>query len=266
MNSDLTNHLIYSLRIGGSYSTLDIANMISRTPQFVTQRGGVINTSGDNYLILLITLKKNSNATQYADSIHGNILCWEAPKNQKYAENRIEDINTQTFIMVRNQPRDNYFYLGRGFPIRKQIFPLGFSSKIQFNLFELNIVNQEDLVIPEIFEEDISSNFITERQRLITTRETQYKYRHDALKLWNNQCAITKIDEPKILIASHIKPWRESNNSEKMDPKNSIILSPNYDKLFDLGYITFNPDNGKIILSDKIDSNNWKKLKIKDDT
>ena len=50
-----------------------------------------------------------------------------------------------------------------------------------------------------------------------------------------------------------------------MDPKNSIILSPNYDKLFDLGYITFNPDNGKIILSDKIDSNNWEKLKINDD-
>lgn len=58
--------------------------------------------------------------------------------------------------------------------------------------------------------------------------------------------------EPKVLVAGHIKPWRESTNPERVDPHNALALSPNYDKLFDLGFITFKPTNGKIVLSDKI--------------
>ena len=48
--------------------------------------------------------------------------------------------------------------------------------------------------------------------------------------------------------SSHIKPWRESSSQVRIDPNNSLLLSPNYDKLFDRVVISFNPDNGKIIL------------------
>ena len=36
-----------------------------------------------------------------------------------------------------------------------------------------------------------------------------------------------------------------------MDPANSIILSPTFDKLFDKGFITFLPENGHIKISEK---------------
>lgn len=51
-----------------------------------------------------------------------------------------------------------------------------------------------------------------------------------------------------ILMASHIKPWRVANNDERLDLFNELLLLPNYDKLFDRGYITFK-SNGEMICS-----------------
>lgn len=50
----------------------------------------------------------------------------------------------------------------------------------------------------------------------------------------------------------------------RVDPKNSLILSPTYDKLFDLGLITFKPNSGKIELSSRIAPKDWDKLKVDD--
>ncbi|MBS4050496.1 MAG: HNH endonuclease, partial [Methylomonas sp.] len=52
------------------------------------------------------------------------------------------------------------------------------------------------------------------------------------------------------LIASHIKPWCKSSNSERIDPHNGFLLLPNLDKAFDLGFITFT-DSGEICISSK---------------
>ncbi|NYT27659.1 MAG: HNH endonuclease [Candidatus Thiodubiliella endoseptemdiera] len=49
-----------------------------------------------------------------------------------------------------------------------------------------------------------------------------------------------KIDNSRLLTAGHIKPWSHSSNEEKLNPKNGILLSPLFDKLFDMrvGLIT----------------------------
>jgi predicted restriction endonuclease len=52
----------------------------------------------------------------------------------------------------------------------------------------------------------------------------------------------------KFLIASHIKPWRDSNNEEKLDGNNGLLLSPHLDKLFDKGFISFS-ELGEILIS-----------------
>lgn len=55
-------------------------------------------------------------------------------------------------------------------------------------------------------------------------------------------CPITKITDKRLLIASHIKPWSMSDDTEKTDVMNGFILSPLYDRLFDTGLITFSAD------------------------
>jgi len=64
------------------------------------------------------------------------------------------------------------------------------------------------------------------------------------------KCMVERLDYP-ILIASHIKPFNQSNDFEAYDVNNGILLSRNFDSLFDLGYITFDTD-GKIIVSTQI--------------
>ncbi|UNU90795.1 HNH endonuclease signature motif containing protein [Aeromonas dhakensis] len=53
-----------------------------------------------------------------------------------------------------------------------------------------------------------------------------------------------------MLIASHISPWRESNNTERLDGNNGLLLSPHIDKLFDRGWITFT-DAGDLLCADR---------------
>lgn len=63
------------------------------------------------------------------------------------------------------------------------------------------------------------------------------------------KCMVEQLSHP-VLIASHIKPYKQCNNTEAFDVNNGLLLSRNTDSLFDLGYITF--DNEGRIISSKI--------------
>lgn len=76
-------------------------------------------------------------------------------------------------------------------------------------------------------------------------------------------CPITMINDERLLIASHIKPWAVATDSEKIDPKNGFMLSPLYDRLFDRGLMTFTEDR-RIVLSNWISPKNKERLGIKD--
>lgn len=72
------------------------------------------------------------------------------------------------------------------------------------------------------------------------------------------------INDERLLIASHIKPWAVASNKERLDPKNGFILSPLYDKLFDRGFITFT-DERRVKISNWLSPQNQKRIGIKND-
>lgn len=76
-------------------------------------------------------------------------------------------------------------------------------------------------------------------------------------------CPVTMINDERLLIASHIKPWAVSNDRERIDHKNGFILSPLYDRLFDRGFMTFTEDR-RITLSNWLSPANKKRLGITD--
>ena len=98
----------------------------------------------------------------------------------------------------------------------------------------------------------------TERKGLITNRVGQGWYRREILNRWNGICSVTNCSISKILISSHIVPWRDSNKDERLDVGNGILLSPNLDSLFDRYLISFT-DTGEIIISNKL---NKKELEL----
>jgi putative restriction endonuclease len=93
--------------------------------------------------------------------------------------------------------------------------------------------------------------------REVKTRINQNVFRHIVMANYSGKCAISGIDLPELLFASHIVPWAK-NEQERLNPENSICLSALYDKAFDKGLIGVN-EQYQILLSEKI-----KKRKNKD--
>ena len=92
---------------------------------------------------------------------------------------------------------------------------------------------------------------MTEKDSIVKSRIGQGIFRKGLIEYWHG-CAISQCPLTWMLIASHIKPWRDADNQERLDPYNGLLLLPNYDKLFDLGYISVN-SKGKIMYSRLLD-------------
>ena len=89
----------------------------------------------------------------------------------------------------------------------------------------------------------------TERRGLVTSRVGQGYYRNQILSRWGSKCAVTGLSITTVLIASHIHPWKDATDEERLDVGNGILLSPNLDALFDKHLISFE-DNGSILISE----------------
>lgn len=101
----------------------------------------------------------------------------------------------------------------------------------------------------------------TERNGLVTSRVGQGAYRKRIIHRWEYKCAVTQFNKLDVLVASHIVPWAGADDNQRLDVNNGILLSPTYDALFDRHLITFE-DNGKIILSDAIETDAYQKIGV----
>ncbi len=86
--------------------------------------------------------------------------------------------------------------------------------------------------------------------REVKTRVNQNVFRQIVLANYNKKCAITGIDIPDLLVASHIIPWSK-NEKERLNPENGICLSALYDRAFDIGLIGIT-EKYEIILSNQL--------------
>ncbi len=94
------------------------------------------------------------------------------------------------------------------------------------------------------------------KERIVKTRVNQSLFRKIVLSNYNTKCAISEIDIPALLVASHIKPWSE-DEANRLNPSNGICLNNLYDKAFDRGLIGINSDYS-ILFSDQL-KNKYKK-------
>jgi transcriptional regulator with XRE-family HTH domain len=88
----------------------------------------------------------------------------------------------------------------------------------------------------------------TTRETLVNARVGQGRFRLEVLQSWDNRCSLTGSTCDRVIRASHIKPWRESTDEERLDPQNGIPLVATFDALFDAGLISFQA-NGRLIVS-----------------
>ena len=117
-----------------------------------------------------------------------------------------------------------------------------------------------DDAIENAIREDLSLDD-TVRRALVAARRGQGRFRQNVEHI-SASCRVTGVADPRLLRASHIKPWRACETPhERLDGNNGLLLSPNIDLLFDLGYISFR-DDGTILLSPRVAAEDLARLGV----
>lgn len=104
----------------------------------------------------------------------------------------------------------------------------------------------------------------TEKSSVIKSRVGQGVFRDLLLEFWDKKCAVTELDLPALLRASHIRPWRDSSNADRLNVYNGLLLAPQFDLAFDRGYITF-ADSKELVISPKLPEKVALKIGISDE-
>lgn len=87
----------------------------------------------------------------------------------------------------------------------------------------------------------------TMRQAVVMARRGQGLFKQNVQRI-ESMCRVTKVDRIEHLRASHCKPWRDANSTERLDGENGLLLTPDVDHLFDRGFISFE-DGGQVLVS-----------------
>lgn len=127
-----------------------------------------------------------------------------------------------------------------------------------------NSLNYE--VVIEIVEDTIQQRILddmqleeTTKKSVIMARRGQGAFRKNVESV-ENECRLTGITNPSLLIASHIKPWRSCHSAqERLDGNNGLLLTPDADLLFDRGFISFE-DSGEVLVSPRVDQTDLRRL------
>ena len=109
------------------------------------------------------------------------------------------------------------------------------------------IIGLDKLLVDEIAEDDYHADDST---TTVKTRKKQSFFRNAVLSSYGETCCISGVSYAPLLVASHIKPWR-TDHANRLNPQNGLCLSVLYDKVFDLGLITLDPDY-KVVVSRKL--------------
>ena len=172
-------------------------------------------------------------------------------------------VNSEVRKMRNNE--QNIFDYGKpnqkSYPL-KSFCSAALKSLMKYAQFEQEVEAADKIVAQETNPRTISKKLIvhfdltkegedieSERKR----RKGQEYFRRMILANYGSRCALTGIDIPQLLLASHIIPWSDkSHKRERLNPCNGICLSALYDKAFDKGLITILPDDYSICLSSAI--------------
>lgn len=195
---------------------------------------------------LLSMGKSAKTAKNYVGAIKGSISNWAAESGISQANL----ISVQSYSRIHDIAEElaEYQVFKERNTIGNQMYSSALSSYQDFLSVACQAQVTED--IQQIINDVTIDN--TEKATLVNTRVGQGRFREELIKYWKG-CALTRYKTTEFLVASHIKPWRESNNEERLDRYNGLLLLPNLDKAFDLGYMSFS-ENGKIKISEFIEA------------
>ena len=281
-----------SLILGNKYSKKDLSEIFDNTNISIVREGIYNVSNSESFFFVDLEKKGKEDRFHFDDYFEGDFFHWDSQTTQHIDTPKIQEIvkglrTPHLFIRVTPKVKNTtqpFIYCGR----LKYVEYIEGTSKPVHLIFQ-NIDYQDDTENKDLLDvyfwkpdkiggssqfkitnrETVSEDRkrklkkpnITERSGLVTSRVGQGYYRQQIIEKWEGKCPVTQSELLKILISSHIVPWSECNDKERLDVENGILLSPNVDSLFDKHLISFS-DNGQMIISERLSGEELKKLGI----
>jgi hypothetical protein len=224
---------------------------------------GVVTPANTKSIILFVTKDKQQALPQYNDFIDGNMLYWEGEEKHSSDKRIIKAIRNQDEIHLfyRDIHHTPFVYFGK---ITLTDYQLIENAPSKF-LFRIEALSSDIDAFREVREHAAEYKILdkTEQEQVVISRLGQGNFRRNVIQLWGS-CSVTGLQNVTLLRASHIKPWKNSDNNERLSPYNGLLLIPDYDFLFDKGYITFK-NNGSILVSQRLSPFARKVLDVRDE-
>ncbi len=206
-------------------------------------------------------------AHQNVIDLHGQSL-YDIP-NAAIIEEVLSFVNDEVKKMKNNQ--QNIFDYGnpdqRSYPL-KSFCSAALKSLKKYAIYEQEVKTADTIVAQESNPQSISAKLIAhfditkegeDKISLTKQRKGQDYFHRMILANYGGRCALTGIDIPQLLLASHIIPWADkSHKKERLNPCNGICLSALYDKAFDQGLISISPDDYSVVISSVLRENETK--------
>jgi hypothetical protein len=284
-----------TLELGNKYSKKELAALLGEDG-LLTVREGVFSCKNSGSYFLFVDLEKEGKEDRFhfKDYFEGDYYHWDSQTTQH--------INSPKIRSLVNGDLDIYLFVRINQKVKGQTQPFVYCGRVTYLEHDPDTEKPVHIIFQNIDYDDFTKNeeltdiylwkpekvgmtsgatitkkgivsskrktsytkpTKTERKGLVTSRVGQGYFRNLLIERFDNKCAVTKSSIVSILVASHIVPWSESTEEERLDVDNGILLSPLYDALFDKHLISFT-DNGSIIISSKI-SHEIKNLNINTD-
>ena len=268
------------LKVGSKYSKNELVLLLSE-PSLSTVREGVYSCKTSSSYLLFVDLEKADKETRFHfdDFFEGDYFHWDSQTTQHIQSPKIQSLingELTPYLFVRIKQKE-----------KSKTLPFVYCGRLAFSEYEEGTARPVHIVFQNIDYDDFTDNRglldiyswtpskigkttkstikksgsvsssrknqyrkpnETERTGLVTSRVGQGYFRQQVLQRWDGKCAVTGSDVLSILIASHIIPWSEASDDERLDVDNGILLSPLYDALFDKHLISFD-DDGNILFS-----------------
>lgn len=238
-----------SISIGQKYDRKELAQ-IWGYKRFQAISRGVFTPKNKDLIVLFATKEQQKYTSKYTNAIENGVLYFSG-ETSHLSDSRIKQSlksKDEIHLFYRELHRSKFTYYGE-IELREYVIHSDQPSEFVFR------VSSEDKA-SNCFDDikdnqrDFGSLEETEKTSIVNSRIGQGQFRRGVIALWES-CAVTGLKNTSLLKASHIKPWRDSDNSERLNPMNGLLLQPNIDHLFDAGFISFAP-NGQVILSARI--------------
>lgn len=224
---------------------------------------GVVTPAGTKYIIFFVTKEKQEALTQYNDYIDGNMLFWEGEQKHSSDKRVVEaaKMGDEIHLFYREVHHTPFIYFGK---VSLTDYQFRENAPSEF-VFRIEALYTDVDVFKEVREHaaEYKTLAVTEQEQIVVSRLGQGNFRRNVIRLWGS-CSVTGLQSVSLLRASHIKPWKDSDNQERLTPYNGLLLIPDYDFLFDRGYVSFKND-GYVIVSQRLSLFARKVFDVRDD-